>query len=296
MADSVEPAKEVAKEAAPKEKAPRANAKSAPKIVPEPVIEAKPAPEAPKVESKPAAPAPIAANSVFNARNGSYAAVAAGALVVGVAFGMMGAPKPKSNDSLVTVTAALEAGRSESARLSGEIERLNRTVAALGQTHESGRAESKSLGSALSDRVAKLEQGLDKKLASLRETIERDNAARATGTTTPAAEKRVTAPVPQTPVAPIAAAPKSEPTHTGSLAEPKAKSEPKLEVKPDTVETWALRDVYNGLAMLEDRRRRLIEVAPGDSVPGIGRVEAIERRGRMWVVVTKQGVITPQSW
>ena len=62
------------------------------------------------------------------------------------------------------------------------------------------------------------------------------------------------------------------------------------------VETWAVRDVFDGTAILEDRRRRLVEVGPGDSVPGIGRVEGIERRGREWVVVTRQGLITHQAW
>jgi hypothetical protein len=33
------------------------------------------------------------------------------------------------------------------------------------------------------------------------------------------------------------------------------------------------------------------QVAPGDVVPGIGRVQRIERRGRDWVVVTSAGVI-----
>jgi hypothetical protein len=33
------------------------------------------------------------------------------------------------------------------------------------------------------------------------------------------------------------------------------------------------------------------QVAPGDVLPGIGRVQRIERRGRDWVVVTSAGVI-----
>jgi len=31
-------------------------------------------------------------------------------------------------------------------------------------------------------------------------------------------------------------------------------------------------------------------------IPGIGRVEAIERRGREWVVVTARGLIATESW
>ncbi len=35
---------------------------------------------------------------------------------------------------------------------------------------------------------------------------------------------------------------------------------------------------------------------PGDTLPGAGRVEAIERQGRQWVVVTRQGFVTPKEW
>jgi hypothetical protein len=34
-----------------------------------------------------------------------------------------------------------------------------------------------------------------------------------------------------------------------------------------------------------------LEVAPGASIPGWGRVSKIEQRGQSWVVVTDQGVI-----
>jgi hypothetical protein len=113
----------------------------------------------------------------------------------------------------------------------------------------------------------------------------------------------------------IAAAPivKAEPTQTGSLAEtrtldakvtdPKAvetkaaegKPKPVAE-KPTVIDGWAVRDVYDGAAILENRRRRIVEVGPGDTLPGVGRVEGVERRGREWVVVTRQGLITPQPW
>ena len=34
-----------------------------------------------------------------------------------------------------------------------------------------------------------------------------------------------------------------------------------------------------------------LEVAPGTTIPGYGRVSKIEQRGQSWVVVTDQGVI-----
>jgi hypothetical protein len=35
----------------------------------------------------------------------------------------------------------------------------------------------------------------------------------------------------------------------------------------------------------------LIQVMPGDSLPGVGRVESIKRQDGRWVVVTSKGLI-----
>ena len=53
---------------------------------------------------------------------------------------------------------------------------------------------------------------------------------------------------------------------------------------------YVLRDVHDGVAVVEDRTG-LHEVVPGEVLAGIGRVESIERRGRRWVVVTSNGLI-----
>ena len=101
------------------------------------------------------------------------------------------------------------------------------------------------------------------------------------------------------------------PLRTGSIPEQKpvppsdvgrseqAKTEAKAEAKPEpkpAIEGWVLREVYDGVALIEGRNKRLLEVAPGQSLTGIGRVEAIEKRGRSWVVVTNRGIITSQPW
>ena len=44
------------------------------------------------------------------------------------------------------------------------------------------------------------------------------------------------------------------------------------------------------MAMI-DGRQGPISVAPGDVIPGAGRVIKFERRGRDWVVVTTVGII-----
>jgi hypothetical protein len=79
----------------------------------------------------------------------------------------------------------------------------------------------------------------------------------------------------------------ADPTQTGSV--PDAKTEP----KQMRLDGWVLREVYDGAALVESRTGRLHEVTPGRNLPTVGRVEAIERRGRIWVVVTAKGIISP---
>jgi hypothetical protein len=62
-------------------------------------------------------------------------------------------------------------------------------------------------------------------------------------------------------------------------------------VKSEPVDGWVLREVYDGAALVENRNRRLYEVMPGGILPGVGRIEGIERRGARWVVVTDKGFI-----
>lgn len=60
--------------------------------------------------------------------------------------------------------------------------------------------------------------------------------------------------------------------------------------KPGAIEGWVVRDVHRGTALLEGRMG-LIEVDPGDVVPGLGRVDAIRKQDGRWVVVTPRGLI-----
>ncbi|ACB78212.1 conserved hypothetical protein [Methylorubrum populi BJ001] len=225
--------------------------------------------------------------------NGRLAAASAAALIGGLSLGLMAAPQERSGNALAQMRAELSAGRSESARLAQEIDRLARTATALREASEAARSETKALGQSLADRIGRTEQTLDKRLTALSETVtrgEREQSERIAGMIAQLEKK----PQPVAAVQSVPAKPEpkpearlQEPTQTGSLPD-KPKSE--------TLDGWALRDVYDGVAILEDRRRRLVEVGRGDAVPGVGRVEAIERRGRQWVVVTRQGVITPQAW
>ncbi len=54
---------------------------------------------------------------------------------------------------------------------------------------------------------------------------------------------------------------------------------------------WVLRDLFNGGALIQSPRNGVLEVFPGDNVPGLGRIEAIRRQDGRWVVATNRGLI-----
>jgi hypothetical protein len=204
--------------------------------------------------------------------------------------GAMSLAVPRGTDggeTLAQIRSQMEIGRTESER---QVERLAKALAQLQDNAEAARQEAKARHTNLAERLGRAEQSLTTKLAATGDRLEqaeKDQTARLAALTTQV-EKRAAAPAPAPVVAPQAAKPAApEPTETGTIPD-KPKASPS--------ENWAVREVYDGVAVLEDRKRRLVEVGPGDTVPGVGRIETIERRGKTWVVVTKQGTITPQAW
>jgi hypothetical protein len=87
---------------------------------------------------------------------------------------------------------------------------------------------------------------------------------------------------------------------TGSITAPSASATalptapvPSPTTAPSTtVPGWAVRDVYRGVAMLQSRMGGMVEVEPGDVLPGLGRIESIRRQDGRWVVMTSKGMIT----
>jgi hypothetical protein len=86
-----------------------------------------------------------------------------------------------------------------------------------------------------------------------------------------------------------AAAPAPAPETTGSV--PAAPAEAAKQSK-SIVEGWVVRDILDGRALVESRFGTMLEVGPGSSIPGIGRVEAVRRQEGRWVVITPKGLIT----
>jgi len=74
-------------------------------------------------------------------------------------------------------------------------------------------------------------------------------------------------------------------------AQTPAKLTPTPETRPTTIEGWTLREVVNGTAVIEGPNG-VWKVTPGQTVPGIGRVDSIVRWGNRLVVATSRGLIS----
>jgi hypothetical protein len=249
----------------PKAEAPRIEVTKAeaPKVE-APKVEA-PKAEATKVEAtKPrrqfaAVAAALALAIVAGALGGALASAGFGHLV-----GMAEATSP-ANGALEAAMARIDA---DMLALKADVEHTSKTgIIQFNKT---------------SDRLDKLEKAQADpagKLAKLTEAVDKLRAAPAVA---PAA------------VVAASAAPKDV---TGSLAPlqtapASAAAAPKVEVgKLPPVEGWVLTDVGYGGALIENRRGSY-EVYAGDSVPGLGRIDAIRRQDGRWVVVTSKGLIT----
>ncbi|MBB3017193.1 hypothetical protein FHR70_000233 [Microvirga lupini] len=173
------------------------------------------------------------------------------------------------------------------ARLSSDLETLRNTAMAFREIEHTASTAAKSEQATLTDKVDRLTISLQepaKKLSSLEGRL--DKMESQIMTTLAALNTKPAAPAPAAAAAAAtpAAAPVTEAAAREDAPAPKpAKSEP--------VDGWVLREVYNGAALVESRNRRLYEVMPGGILPGVGKVEAIERRGTRWVVLTDKGFI-----
>jgi hypothetical protein len=70
-----------------------------------------------------------------------------------------------------------------------------------------------------------------------------------------------------------------------------ASPEPTRPAGPPVLDGWMVRGVFNGAALIQSRVGGVLEVEPGDTLPGLGRIETIKRKDGRWVVVTSRGLI-----
>ncbi len=177
----------------------------------------------------------------------------------------------------------------EAARAHEEIADLHKVLGEI----KAGASATQGFGASLAQltaRVDRVEKDQGARFDKLGERIDRDAAARFADIAAriDKLEKKAAAPAvaatapvaPQKPAsAPLAGAPNVSNETTGSIEKPKP-----------LLRGYALDDIRDGEAMIDGRDGPLT-VAPGDVIPGAGRVLRFEKRGREWVVVTTLGII-----
>jgi hypothetical protein len=214
----------------------------------------------PRPEDASAGPAPHAEKPRRFAL--SPAALSMIAVLIGAALGsaatagllsMNGTPAAPTSDPM-TFTAALE-------RIDHELTNLKATIE--GSAKQSN-AQAAKITDRL-DRADKTQSDAAAKIARTGESLDRLDH-RLTGN----ASGEATGAVP-----------------SASLAPGPAVADPRRTI----LEGWVLRDLFNGAAMIQSPRNGILEVIPGDNVPGLGRIEGIRRQDGRWVVVTSRGLI-----
>lgn len=175
-------------------------------------------------------------------------------------------------------------------RLSGDMRALRDTLVTFQESFQLAKTEAAGQSRALMERLEDIErsnQDATAKIVRVAEASERAGAAADSRLAQIAG--RLDAVERQAAVSKSGQAAAPDPAQTGSVPDPKTAA------KPGPLEGWVLREVYDGAALVESRNGRLHEVLPGRNLPSVGRVEAIERRGKIWVVVTSKGVIGPPA-
>ena len=188
------------------------------------------------------------------------------------------------------------AGQTARETLETTVARIDADVVALKAGLEHTAKVGTSQFNKTNDRLDKIEKAQAEptaKLAKLSEALDKFRAApaAAAATATPAAAREVTGSV--TPPAGETAKPTAGPASAvaSAAAPPAAAAPPKTEIaRLPTVDSWNLREVAHGGALIEGRQG-LYEVYAGDPVPGLGKVDAIRKQDGRWVVVTSRGLI-----
>jgi hypothetical protein len=162
------------------------------------------------------------------------------------------------------------------AQLKSHVKGLSDNVAALRSTINLSTSAANTQFTKISESLDRVE----KERAADRERAERERAAERERTAErERGEKRVTVLTPS-------------PEPTGSVPASSAPAaDPKATPKNAVVEGWSLRRVYGSDSALVEGRYGVVEIVPGDLVPGLGRIQEIKRQDGHWVVVTSRGLI-----
>ena len=216
-------------------------------------------------QAAPEAPA-AAASAERASRKFSKFTLLAAAVVLAAAFGAMAGVLGATSVARLAGEPAPTSAQDPTAPLQSTLAQLRSDVAALKTSVD---ATSRTAGTQYSKLVERLDR------AERAQTVATKTAAK-TDAALPKETTGSITPPPSAAAAPLAPVPV-----------------PSSGIAPGvTVPGWAVRDVYRGVAMLQSRMGGMVEVEPGDVLPGLGRIESIRRQDGRWVVVTSKGMIT----
>jgi hypothetical protein len=282
-------------------------AASAPKAAEEPAATVKAAAQlAHSAQQTPAAAAKptlvvVAQNDIpeTKSRSGwrSYEKQAA-AIAVVVGLGVIGgayAPPPArvlehgTPEWIEATNAGIREYRDQLVRLGADVQELKGFIASIKDNLGQARTDTLAQQRAFVDRAAFLERMAEDTSGKLVLLSERSDRAERTGIDAAAQLVAIAQRLDSIERHMAAKAAGADPMPTGSVPEATT-------AKALPLEGWILHDVQRGVALVESRNGRLHEIVAGQTLPSVGRVEAIERRGKAWVVVTAKGVITNGRW
>ena len=276
-------------------------------------------------EPRPAAAAEAPARRPSFSPYAAKAAALAGAVAIGWAAGHATSATRRAADpaekALLAVdwngvASGLQKSQADAIRMAADVQALKGTLAGLKDAVDRAKQEAagrfaqvterldrtQKIEQEVATRVSALAERVDSgpRLAQIVERLDRMEKQAVVGHVKPAA---TVAPAAEVPLR-IGSIPEQKPVPPSDIgrseqAKTEAKTEARAEAKPEpkaAIEGWVLREVYDGVALIEGRNKRLLEVAPGQSLTGIGRASRSPRRGRSWVVVTNRGIITSQPW
>lgn len=189
-------------------------------------------------------------------------------------------PTPAPQVVRVDNSAEMKSLRETAAQLRTGFKQLNDNVNALRASLEgSGKGASPHIAK-LNDTVAKLSEAVERQERGHAETAQR---IAKTADALDKLEKR-------------AGALMNAPDVTGSIAKSRtseAKPDNLRPPAPPIVTGWNLRRVVGGDLAIVEGPDRVIEVEPGDTIRGVGRVHDIKKLDGRWAVVTASGLIVP---
>jgi hypothetical protein len=215
-----------------------------------------------------------------------------GLALIGAGWGASYVGTLGNREAIARVEAETARSQEILARLNGDLEALKGAVASFRDVEQTASVSKASDQARLSEKVERLAvavQDPGRKLSALETKLDRMESQIMAHLAGLAAKAAAPAPAPAPSPAPAAAPTPPAPSPAATEARepaPAAKS-----ARNEPLDGWVLREVYDGAALIEGNRR-LYEVMPGGVIPGVGRVEAIERRGRNWVVLTDKGTIS----